>query len=101
MSVQALQCYNLFLFYVNTISGIKDNPIAIEDRAKNCQAVIDALASEVLDVDLTHITGKSVISGDRISIRNLLEIFAGLLEYFIESAEGKVDEDNTKGELEL
>ena len=78
-------------------SGIIKNPITHDDRAKNCQSVIDALASGVLDVDLCHITGNNVVSGDRTSIRNLLKIFAGLLEYFLECAEGNDDEMSSKG----
>ena len=88
-----LRWKKLFLYS----SGIIKNPISHEDRAKNCQSVIDALASGVLDVDLCHITGNNVVSGDRTSIRNLLEIFAGLLEYFLEYAEGNDDEISSKG----
>ena len=46
--------------------------------------MIDSLAADVLNVDLAHITGRGIVEGDKIAIRNLLEIFAGLLEYFME-----------------
>ena len=35
-------------------------------------------------MDLSHISGKGIVEGDKVSIRNFLEIFAGLLEYFME-----------------
>ena len=46
--------------------------------------MINLIASDVLNVDLSHISGKAIVEGDRISIQNFLEIFAGLLEYFME-----------------
>ena len=46
--------------------------------------MINLIASDVLNVDLSHISGKAIVEGDKISIRNFLEIFAGLLEYFME-----------------
>jgi len=46
--------------------------------------VIDLVTTDVLHVDISHISGKGVVEGDKVSIRNFLEIFAGLLEYFME-----------------
>ena len=51
---------------------------------RNCQTVINLIAVDVLNVDLPHISGKAIVEGDKVSIRNFLEIFAGLLEYFME-----------------
>lgn len=65
-------------------TGIVENPISNEQHVLNCQTLIDSVASDILSVDLTHITGSSIVEGDKISIRNLLEIFAGLLEFFME-----------------
>uniref|UniRef100_A0A8C5R8P9 Centrosomal protein 95 n=1 Tax=Leptobrachium leishanense TaxID=445787 RepID=A0A8C5R8P9_9ANUR len=55
-----------------------------EDEAHNVQSVIDSLALDYLQVSLSHITGENVVRGDAESIRNLLEIFDGLLEYLTE-----------------
>ncbi|XP_009947349.1 PREDICTED: centrosomal protein of 95 kDa, partial [Leptosomus discolor] len=57
-----------------------------EDDAHNVQAVIDSLALDYLQVSLSHITGENIVKGERESIRNLLEIFDGLLEYLTEEA---------------
>ncbi|XP_029456617.1 centrosomal protein of 95 kDa isoform X2 [Rhinatrema bivittatum] len=55
-----------------------------EDDAHNIQAVIDSLALDYLQVSLSHITGENIVKGDKESIKNLLEIFDGLLEYLTE-----------------
>ncbi|XP_075760029.1 centrosomal protein of 95 kDa isoform X2 [Pelodiscus sinensis] len=59
-------------------------PRSQEDDAHNVQAVIDSLALDYLQVSLSHITGENIVKGERESIRNLLEIFDGLLEYLTE-----------------
>ncbi|XP_068769855.1 centrosomal protein of 95 kDa isoform X3 [Struthio camelus] len=59
-------------------------PRSQEDDAHNIQAVIDSLALDYLQVSLSHITGENIVKGERESIRNLLEIFDGLLEYLTE-----------------
>nr|XP_060619083.1 centrosomal protein of 95 kDa [Anolis sagrei ordinatus] len=59
-------------------------PSCQEDDAHNVQAVIDSLALDYLQVSLSHITGENIVKGDKESIRNLLEIFDGLLEYLTE-----------------
>nr|XP_033817964.1 centrosomal protein of 95 kDa isoform X2 [Geotrypetes seraphini] len=55
-----------------------------EDDAHNVQAVIDSLALDYLQVSLSHITGENIVKGHKESIKNLLEIFDGLLEYLTE-----------------
>ena len=65
-------------------TGIIENPISLEQHIINCQTVIDLVATDVLNVDLSHISGKGIVEGDKVPIRNLLEIFAGFLEYFME-----------------
>ncbi|NXC34226.1 CEP95 protein, partial [Campylorhamphus procurvoides] len=62
-------------------------PRSQEDDAHNVQAVIDSLALDYLQVSLSHITGENIVKGDKESIRNLLEIFDGLLEYLTEVSE--------------
>ncbi|NXC97125.1 CEP95 protein, partial [Certhia familiaris] len=59
-------------------------PRSQEDDAHNVQAVIDSLALDYLQVSLSHITGETIVKGDKKSIKNLLEIFDGLLEYLRE-----------------
>ncbi|NXX12313.1 CEP95 protein, partial [Podargus strigoides] len=59
-------------------------PRSQEDDAHNVQAVIDSLALDYLQVSLSHITGENIVKGESKSIRNLLEIFDGLLEYLTE-----------------
>uniref|UniRef100_A0A8C6K2V2 DUF5745 domain-containing protein n=1 Tax=Melopsittacus undulatus TaxID=13146 RepID=A0A8C6K2V2_MELUD len=59
-------------------------PRSQEDDAHNVQAVIDSLALDYLQVSLSHITGENIVKGQKESIRNLLEIFDGLLEYLTE-----------------
>ncbi|XP_078427352.1 centrosomal protein of 95 kDa-like isoform X1 [Cetorhinus maximus] len=59
-------------------------PKSQEDDAHNVQAVIDSLALDYLQISLSHITGENIIQNDKESIRNLLEIFDGLLEYLTE-----------------
>ncbi|NXT21788.1 CEP95 protein, partial [Syrrhaptes paradoxus] len=61
-------------------------PRSQEDDAHNVQAVIDSLALDYLQVSLSHITGENIVKGEKESIRNLLEIFDGLLEYLTEEA---------------
>ncbi|XP_037657234.1 centrosomal protein of 95 kDa-like [Choloepus didactylus] len=80
---------NVFIALYQSILGEKvPDIIAIpknqEDDAHNVQAVIDSLALDYLQVSLSHITGENIVKGDKESIRNLLEIFDGLLEYLIE-----------------
>uniref|UniRef100_A0A096MH07 Centrosomal protein 95 n=1 Tax=Poecilia formosa TaxID=48698 RepID=A0A096MH07_POEFO len=55
-----------------------------EDDVHNVQSVIDSLSLDYLQISLSHITGENVVSGDKESIKNLLEIFDGLLEYLNE-----------------
>ncbi|KAM9371445.1 LOW QUALITY PROTEIN: centrosomal protein of 95 kDa [Phaethornis superciliosus] len=61
-------------------------PRSQEDDAHNVQAVIDSLALDYLQISLSHITGENIVKGERQSIRNLLEVFDGLLEYLTEEA---------------
>ncbi|XP_025902649.1 centrosomal protein of 95 kDa isoform X2 [Nothoprocta perdicaria] len=72
-------------------------PRSQEDDAHNIQAVIDSLALDYLQVSLSHITGENIVKGERESIRNLLEIFDGLLEYLTEedSEVSSQNEDDT------
>ncbi|KAJ7424423.1 Centrosomal protein of 95 kDa [Willisornis vidua] len=62
-------------------------PRSQEDDAHNVQAVIDSLALDYLQVSLSHITGENIVKGEWESVRNLLEIFDGLLEYLTEVSE--------------
>ncbi|XP_036692580.1 centrosomal protein of 95 kDa [Balaenoptera musculus] len=80
---------NVFIALYQSVLGEKvPDLIAIprsqEDEAHNVQAVIDSLALDYLQVSLSHITGENIVKGDKESIKNLLEIFDGLLEYLTE-----------------
>ncbi|XP_009893107.1 PREDICTED: centrosomal protein of 95 kDa [Charadrius vociferus] len=82
---------DLFVHLYESILGEKvpdfiATPRSQEDDAHNVQAVIDSLALDYLQVSLSHITGENIVKGERESIRNLLEIFDGLLEYLTEEA---------------
>ncbi|XP_072793062.1 centrosomal protein of 95 kDa isoform X3 [Taeniopygia guttata] len=70
-----------------TVPDFIATPRSQEDDAHNVQAVIDSLALDYLQVSLSHITGENIVKGDRESIKNLLEIFDGLLEYLREVSE--------------
>ncbi|KAM4665057.1 centrosomal protein of 95 kDa [Discoglossus pictus] len=59
-------------------------PQSQEDDAHNVQSVVDSLALDYLQVSLSHITGENIVRGDTESIKNILEIFDGLLEYLTE-----------------
>ncbi|XP_027728752.1 centrosomal protein of 95 kDa isoform X3 [Vombatus ursinus] len=63
-----------------------------EDDAHNMQAIIDSLALDYLQVSLSHITGENIVRGNKESIKNLLEIFDGLLEYLTEYSEASSQE---------
>ncbi|CAH6776322.1 Cep95 [Phodopus roborovskii] len=80
---------NVFVALYQSILGEKvPDLIAIsrsqEDDAHNVQSVIDSLALDYLQVSLSHITGENIVKGDKESIKNLLEIFDGLLDYLTE-----------------
>ncbi|XP_013922490.1 PREDICTED: centrosomal protein of 95 kDa, partial [Thamnophis sirtalis] len=68
-------------------------PTCQEDNIHNVQAVIDSLALDYLQISLSHITGENIVKGDTESIRNLLEIFDGLLEYLTEESETASQQD--------
>ncbi|NXV20259.1 CEP95 protein, partial [Cepphus grylle] len=74
-------------------------PRSQEDDAHNVQAVIDSLALDYLQVSLSHITGENIVKGERESIRNLLEIFDGLLEYLTEEASESSQNGDEANEL--
>ncbi|XP_041077444.1 centrosomal protein of 95 kDa-like isoform X2 [Polyodon spathula] len=59
-------------------------PRSQEDDSHNVQSVIDSLALDYLQISLSHITGENIVRGNKESIKNLLDIFEGLLEYLTE-----------------
>ncbi|XP_052051732.1 centrosomal protein of 95 kDa isoform X2 [Apodemus sylvaticus] len=80
---------NVFIALYQSILGEKVPDLIViprnqEDEAHNIQAVIDSLALDYLQVSLSHITGENIVKGDKESIKNLLEIFDGLLDYLTE-----------------
>ncbi|XP_042341245.1 centrosomal protein of 95 kDa-like [Plectropomus leopardus] len=90
---------NVFITLYENILGEKvpdyiAAPCSQEDDIHNVQSVIDSLSLDYLQISLSHITGENVVRGDRESIKNLLEIFDGLLEYLKE----EISEESQNGE---
>ncbi|GFR43588.1 hypothetical protein Agub_g4685 [Astrephomene gubernaculifera] len=54
-------------------------PSTNAERAYNCNLVVDAL-SQILDSDLSHISGQRVVEGSIDDISNLLELLAALCQ---------------------
>ncbi|KAM4751092.1 centrosomal protein of 95 kDa-like isoform 2-T2 [Anableps anableps] len=79
-----------------TVPDYIASPCRQEDDVHNVQSVIDSLSLDYLQISLSHITGENVVRGDKESIKNLLEIFDGLLEYLNEeiNEESQTDELN-------
>lgn len=80
---------NVFIALYESILGEKvpdfiADPRCQEDDSHNVQSVIDSLSLDYLQISLSHITGENVVRGQKESIKNLLEIFDGLLEYLNE-----------------
>uniref|UniRef100_A0A8C3GCS5 Centrosomal protein 95 n=1 Tax=Cyclopterus lumpus TaxID=8103 RepID=A0A8C3GCS5_CYCLU len=89
---------NVFIALYENILGEKvpdyiTVPCSQEDNVHNVQSVIDSLSLDYLQISLSHITGENVVSGDKESISNLLEIFDGLLEYLKE----EISEESQNG----
>ena len=80
--------------YLFSVLGFTSSPQGNKDRIRNCQAVIDCLANEVLEIDLSHIEGRDIVDGNIAAIANLLEIFMGLLEYIYEELEKENNQYN-------
>ncbi|XP_072319406.1 centrosomal protein of 95 kDa-like [Eucyclogobius newberryi] len=92
---------NVFITIYESILGEKvpdyiADPRCQEDDIHNVQSVIDSLSLDYLQISLSHITGENVVRGNIESIKNLLEIFDGLLEYLNEdtSEESQNSEPN-------
>uniref|UniRef100_A0A0L8H3G0 DUF5745 domain-containing protein n=1 Tax=Octopus bimaculoides TaxID=37653 RepID=A0A0L8H3G0_OCTBM len=77
--------------YGENLPELHGKPLTKEDNIHNCQVVIDALATKVLNTSLSHITGESIVNGNRMAINNLLEIFTDLFEFLTEKIEAVED----------
>ncbi|XP_035602693.2 centrosomal protein of 95 kDa-like isoform X4 [Oncorhynchus keta] len=93
---------NVFVALYEAILGEKvpdyiAAPGSQEDDVHNVQSVIDSLALDYLQISLSHITGENIVRGDKESIKNLLEIFDGLLEYLTEQIS---EEESQNGDKE-
>ena len=49
----------------------------------NAQMVLNALSNSILNMDLSYITGQSIVAGDQSSIANLVDIFVGISEVWL------------------
>ncbi|KAF3687471.1 Centrosomal protein of 95 kDa [Channa argus] len=90
---------NVFIALFENILGEKvpdyvGAPCSQEDDIHNVQSVIDSLSLDYLQISLSHITGENVVRGHKESLKNLLEIFDGLLEYLNE----EISEESQNGE---
>eukprot|EP00063_Salmo_salar_P057817 XP_014032652.1 PREDICTED: centrosomal protein of 95 kDa-like isoform X2 [Salmo salar] len=93
---------NVFVALYEAILGEKvpdyiTAPGSQEDDVHNIQSVIDSLALDYLQISLSHISGENIVRGDKESIKNLLEIFDGLLEYLTEQIS---EEESQNGDKE-
>ena len=61
------------------VQGIKRNPGTAAERADNIEAVLYELTANILQTDLSHISGSRVVAGDPVDVHSLLEILAALL----------------------
>lgn len=64
--------------YHNRIDEIIRTPRTVADYVHNAQLVINNL-SEQINVDLTHITGESIVKGDLEALSNLTHIFSRIV----------------------
>ncbi|XP_066932596.1 centrosomal protein of 95 kDa-like isoform X2 [Clytia hemisphaerica] len=69
------------------LPGLISNANEMEEQIHNVQVVIDQLATEILETDLSHIEAQSIVQRNPIHIQHLLEIFDGLLELVLEETD--------------
>eukprot|EP00118_Oscarella_pearsei_P004633 m.20094 g.20094 ORF g.20094 m.20094 type:complete len:748 (+) comp27972_c0_seq3:54-2297(+) len=79
----------------HSLQGILRPGKTRKDQQWNIQLVIDEMATEILLTDLSHITGHDVAVKKETSVRNLIEILAGLMEFVLES--GDENEESSSG----
>jgi hypothetical protein len=60
------------------IEGVIRNPQSKDDYIVNAQLVIDSLSDQI-QLDLKHITGRSIVSGDVRVLSNLVHILARIV----------------------
>ena len=65
------------------LKGIARKPSHVQDYEHNAQAVIDALGTSILNMDLSHISGAAIVKGDASAIMNLVDIFVGISEVWL------------------
>ena len=66
------------------LPGIFSSPISVEEHASNFKTVLTAVATDVLDMDLTHISPEALARGDLQALYNLAEIFSELCEILLQ-----------------
>lgn len=60
------------------VDGIIRNPRSKDDYERNAQLIIDSLSDQI-QVDLKHITGRSIVSGDLRVLSNLIHILVRIV----------------------
>lgn len=66
------------------LPGIVTSPVSPAEHARNFDVVLRAVATDVLDMDLTHISPDALARGDLQALFNLAEIFSELCEILLE-----------------
>lgn len=79
------------------LPGLTASPKLPEEEIHNVQVVIDSLATDVLGIDLSHISAQYIVKKDHMQIQNLLEIFDGLLDFVLE----ELDKDDERVEKDF
>lgn len=60
------------------VDGVIRNPRSKEDYERNAQLIIDSLSDQI-QLDLKHITGRSIVSGDLRVLSNLVHILVRIV----------------------
>lgn len=87
------------------VAGINRHPNAIEDYEENAQMIIDRVGSRI-HMDLQHITGTAITSGDLMAILNLINIFTRIanitskIELEVPGGEKKLPATKDRNQLE-
>ncbi|GMI20547.1 hypothetical protein TeGR_g13519, partial [Tetraparma gracilis] len=82
-SASSMFCAIFEAMFQVRLKGIVRKPSHSKDYEHNAQAVIDALSTSILNMDLSHISGASIVKGDASAIMNLVDIFVGISEVWL------------------
>jgi len=80
------------------LPGLKSPVRSTSDACYNIRRLIDTLASDLLDVDLTHLSAELIARGDHFQIANLLEILTSLMEVVLEQVHDESQQELLSGD---